>query len=158
MGCPKVTGLHCLLLVALAGSFACANQGRGDAAIPAAVVYRGEPAFSGTWEGYISSSYGVLVLERLSKGVYGGNFIGQEESVQFAFVARQDQMRATKRGLPRGSNRLIFEWQDGGSSQGRGWLLVSREGRALTGEFGFGEAAIGGGLWNFVRVDERASQ
>lgn len=147
-----------LALMIPTGGIGCAAKVRGDAAIPHAALYRREADFSGTWEGYIAEHYGVLILERLRQGVYGGNFIGEEESVQFALMARQDQMRVHKRAPVRGGNRLIFEWQDGGNSEGRGWLLVSREGSALTGEFGFAEAAIGGGLWNFVRSDESAPQ
>lgn len=151
---PLTPFRFCLFGAILVSCGSCANRERGDAAIPDAALYRSQAKFAGTWEGYIARNHGLLILERLSEGVYGGNFMGEEETVQFALVARQDQIRALQRGPKRGSNRLIFEWQDGGNSSGRGWLLVSREGKALTGEFGFGDAAIGGGFWNFVRVDE----
>lgn len=142
-----------LCLGPLAASWGCAPQVRGDAAVPAAALYPGNADFSGLWTGYIASNHGELRLERLRKGVLGGNFISDDASVQFALVAKQDYLASSERVAPRAANRLRFEWQDGSGSSGRGWLLVSREGRALTGEFGFGETAIGGALWNFTRSE-----
>lgn len=148
-------GTLCLLacLGLALSSWGCAPQVRGDAAVPAAALYPGNADFSGLWTGHIGSRHGELRLERLRKGVLGGNFIGDDSSIQFALVGKQDYLASSKELAARAANRLRFEWQDGSGSSGRGWLLVSREGSALTGEFGFGETAIGGALWNFRRSD-----
>lgn len=155
LGPGALCRLACLGLTATTGG--CASQVRGDAAVPAAALYPGNADFSGQWTGYIGSNHGELRLERLREGVLGGNFIGDDPSIQFALVAKQDYLASSPQVAARAANRLRFEWQDGSGSSGRGWLLVSREGRALTGEFGFGETAIGGALWNFTRGEAERS-
>ena len=135
----------------------CTPQRWSDGAIPDIVAYPGVVEFDGKWLGDVAGEAGELRLERLRPGTLGGNFIGVDPSVQYALVATRAAV--SEDGVPgeRPGNRLIFEWQDGRSGRGRGWLLISREGDALTGEFGFGDSAIGGGTWSFERAANASS-
>ena len=55
-------------------------------------------------------------------------------------------------GQPAPSNLVEFTWQDGHGDRGAGWLLVNREGSALTGTYGRGEGNTdGAGTWTFMK-------
>ncbi|MCA9638282.1 MAG: hypothetical protein KC420_19770, partial [Myxococcales bacterium] len=50
------------------------------------------------------------------------------------------------------ANVVRFEWQDGRGGVGSGWLMINKEGSALTGEIVYGVAPTGGAL-AYVRVE-----
>jgi len=135
------------LLLALA--FACDKQHAPE--LPPAEVYETPVEIVGTWRGEVGGSSGSLEVERLDAQRLRGLF--EAASTGRRYVMSMQQVKApAPDGTLAPSNLVQFTWQDGHGDRGEGWLLVNRDGSALTGSYGHGEGNTdGAGAWTFVR-------
>jgi hypothetical protein len=136
-------------------AIACAALACGVAEIeapilPPAEVFDEPCDFSGQWTGEIGGRMGSLRITRLQPTRYRGQF--DLDGGGLRFVLSLDQTTLPRDGKPAPTNLASFTWQDGRGGLGVGWLLVNREGTALTGEFGEGPGHSGGS-WNFIREE-----
>jgi hypothetical protein len=134
-------------LVALAA--ACDKTQAPD--LPPAEVYVPPVDVTGKWRGEVAGVEGTLTVDDLAGAHYRGMFVAS--GITRRYVMNMEQVAAPgEGGAPAPTNLVKFEWQDGRGDRGEGWLLVNREGSALTGSFGRGEGATSGaGEWTFVR-------
>jgi hypothetical protein len=139
-----------LLLLTLLAAGCPRDQGRSAANYPEAVVYEGEPSFVGDWVGEVANAPGLLVLTPLGAEQIYGIFYADDESREYALIGQQ-RIIQSETGARARSNLLVFDWQDGEGGRGRGWLLISRDERAITGSFGFGTGTEGLGTWTLKR-------
>lgn len=119
---------------------------------PDAVVYERDPQFVGEWVGEVGAVWGILTLGELEEHRYFGSFVADDGSVEYVLLLEQSLL-ADPRGALSPSNRVTFTWQDGLGGRGRGWLLINREGTALTGSYGYDNAVEGLGDWTLMRSD-----
>jgi hypothetical protein len=101
----------------------------------------------GRWSGELDGAAGSLVITRVDGPRSRGLFQG--EGRQLALVIDRSAADAGGAWLP--SNRALVAWLDGHGGEGRGWLLVDAQGRAITGALGFGTDYTGAGTFAFVR-------
>lgn len=134
-----------LLLVAVA----CDKTQAPD--LPPAEVYVPPVEVAGKWRGEVAGVEGMLTVDDLAGSHYRGMFVAS--GITRRYVMNMQQVDAPGEGGTLVLTNLVkFTWQDGRGDRGEGWLLVNREGSALTGSFGRGEGATSGaGEWTFVR-------
>ena len=119
--------------------------------LPPAQVYETPVAIAGTWHGEIGGVSGELSLRKLGDLRYYGMFEATATGRQYVLNMSQVQAAGADGALAP-SNLVQFTWQDGHGDRGAGWLLVNREGSALTGSYGRGEGNTdGAGTWTFMR-------
>lgn len=140
------------LLLALAGS--CVRGGPAsevvDATTPTPEVYPEGPSdFTGEWVGESAGVFGTLMVKRLAADRYYARFQSEDGLVRYVCNVRQVQATPPAGGAVTPANLAVFSWQDGRGGRGEGWVLINREGSALTGEIRIGASAA----WDFVRVD-----
>lgn len=154
----RVAMLRCVAgLIVVSGlvATACSYSRRRAEAVPEAALYPNPVSFAGRWEGNIGDQPGELRLQEESKERYQGAFSAWQVRLSYELTASRDRVSDPERGRLRPGNRLIFDWKDDKGSRGRGWLLISPDGRVMTGEFGFGDSAIGAGDWSFTRAKSK---
>lgn len=118
---------------------------------PPASVYDIDPMFTGEWIGDVDGLPGTLNIGLLDERAYFGSFVTDDGSTEYTLLLEHTYLR-TEEGGEVPSNRMLFTWQDGLGSRGKGWLLINRDDTALTGSFGYGLATTGLGQWSFERV------
>ena len=116
---------------------------------PQAEAFDPVPSFTGAWSGKVERKQGELQLGILRAGEYFGNFTAADGSLDIALHLEQSSA-TTASGAQVPSNRLLFTWQDGEGGRGHGWFTIDREGSALEGSSGVGQA-IDGVAWLFER-------
>lgn len=138
-----------LAVTVLALGLACDKQ--RAPALPPAQVYEPPSDISGTWHGEIGGASGELRVQKLDAARFYGMF--EATSTGRRYVLSMEQVRAAAPdGKLAPSNLVRFTWQDGRGDRGAGWVLVNKEGSALTGSYGRGEDNTdGAGAWTFVR-------
>lgn len=119
--------------------------------LPPAEVYDQAVDISGSWRGEVGGVSGALTVEKLGARHFRGMF--QAGGAGRRYVLNLEQVQAAGPGGASSPTNLVqFTWQDGHGDRGAGWLLVNREGSALTGTYGRGENNVeGAGTWTFVR-------
>lgn len=119
--------------------------------LPPAEVYVPPAQVHGQWRGEVGGVEGTLRVDDLAGNHYRGMFVAS--GISRRYVLNMEQVGAPgPDGLVAPSNLVRFRWQDGRGDRGEGWLLVNREGSALTGSFGRGDGMTSGaGEWTFVR-------
>ncbi len=119
--------------------------------LPPAEVYVPPVEVAGEWRGEVEGVEGTLTVDDLAGNHYRGMFVAS--GIARRYVLNMEQLQGPDDGGAQGLTNLVkFQWQDGRGDRGEGWLLVNREGSALTGSFGRGEGATSGaGEWTFVR-------
>jgi hypothetical protein len=124
--------------------------------LPPAQVYEPPVDITGAWRGEVAGMSGALEVERLGELHFRGMF--EASSTGRRYVMSLEQVKASAPdGALAPSNLLQFTWQDGHGDRGAGWLLVNREGSALTGSYGRGvDNSDGAGAWTFVRARARS--
>lgn len=144
-----MSGVRTLIFASLcACAVACTRAGTTEApTLPPADVYETAPDFSGTWRGEVREQEGTLRINAYDVGLYRGVY--RAEGVKLEYVLKLEQ--SMQGDPPRPTNRLTFTWQDGRGGLGTGWLLINRQGSALTGAFGEG-GGHSGGTWTFSRT------
>jgi hypothetical protein len=122
--------------------------------LPPAEVYVPPVDVAGKWRGEVAGVEGMLTVDDLKGLHYRGMFVAN--GITRRYVMNMQQVEAPyEGGTPAPTNLVKFTWQDGRGDRGEGWLLVNREGSALTGSFGRGDGATSGaGEWTFVREGE----
>jgi hypothetical protein len=153
MACPDRRRFRTALLRTLGVAWVCAfacDKGEGPE-LPPAEVYVPTAAVHGEWRGEVAGVEGTLEIEDLAGSHYRGMFTASRQSRRYVLNMEQlDGPGPDGAQLP--SNLVHFTWQDGRGDRGEGWLLVNREGSALTGSFGRGTGTTSGaGEWTFVR-------
>lgn len=119
--------------------------------LPPAQVYEQAVAISGSWHGEVGGVSGELRVQKLDALRYYGMFEATATGRKYVLSMRQVEAPAPSGGVAP-SNLVQFTWQDGHGDRGAGWLLVNREGSALTGSYGRGEGNTdGAGAWTFVK-------
>ena len=100
-------------------------------------------------------SAGTLDLTSLGRDRYRGVFEASGRSI--LYVLNVVHVRAPGAdGVPKPSNLLRFDWQDGRGDRGAGWLLVNEDGSMITGSFGRGDGNTeGAGEWTMVRGENQ---
>lgn len=128
------------------------NRGAVDAApVPPAEVLETPAEFVGRWRGQVEEQEGELRITSLSADgtIFRAVYRAQGLGTQYI-------LKCTRRDLGEApTNQLTFTWQDGRGGEGTGWLMINRDGTAITGAFGQG-GAHDGGTWTFSRADSRA--
>jgi hypothetical protein len=138
------------VLVLVVAALACDGKTRAPD-LPPAQVYDHPVEVEGRWHGEVGGVTGELRVEELGDLRYRGMFEATTIDRRYVMNMKQVEMPAAD-GKPAPSNLVQFEWQDGHGDRGAGWLLVNREGSALTGTFGRGENNTdGAGAWTFVK-------
>jgi hypothetical protein len=124
--------------------------------LPPAEVYAQPVSVEGEWRGEVGDLDGTLDLTPLGRDRYRGVFQASGRSV--IYVLNVVHVRAPdKEGVPKPSNQLLFDWQDGRGDRGAGWLLVNEDGSMLTGSFGRGDGNTeGAGKWTMVGAEPEA--
>jgi len=154
---PKmVDARRSLACLVLASTLAVACDKERAPEFPAAEVFEPPVEVHGEWRGEVAGTRGTLRVDDLAGNHYRGMFEGGEGR---RYVLNMEQLEAPgPDGGAAVSNLVHFTWQDGRGDRGEGWLLVNRDGNALTGSFGRGDGTTSGaGDWTFVRADaERA--
>lgn len=119
--------------------------------LPPAEVYVPPVDVAGRWRGEVAGVEGTLTVDDLAGSQYRGMFVAS--GITRRYVMNMLQVDAPGDGGTLAPTNLVkFKWQDGRGDAGEGWLLVNREGSALTGSFGRGEGSTSGaGEWTFVR-------
>lgn len=131
-------------------SIACDPKGDTAPPIPPAEAYDRPVDFAGEWIGEVEGSEGTLTIDSLGPNRYRGVY--EVDATPTRYVLALEQTMVPQGDATVGSNRVTFTWQDGRGGRGDGWLLINREGTALTGEFGEGEGHSGGS-WTFIRLE-----
>jgi hypothetical protein len=133
---------------------ACACDKEQPPELPPAEVYVPPVAVHGQWRGEVAGVEGTLQVDDLAGPRYRGMF--QASGIERRYVLNMEQLDGPgPDGAALPSNLVRFTWQDGRGDRGEGWLLVNREGSALTGSFGRGDGTTSGaGDWTFVRTGE----
>jgi hypothetical protein len=121
---------------------------------PEAEVYVPPTPVHGQWRGEVDGVAGTLRVQDLEGSRYYGLF--EAGGVGRRYVLNMERLPAAgPDGSPAPSNLVRFTWQDGRGDRGDGWLLVNRDGSALTGSFGRGDGnTSGAGDWTFMRDGE----
>ncbi len=149
------TASHRVLALALAVTFACDKDQAPE--LPSAEVFEPPVVVDGQWRGEVAGVQGILRVEDLAGVHFRGMF--EASTLHRRYVLNLQQIEAPgPAGAPMPTNLLRFTWQDGRGDRGEGWLLVNREGSALTGSFGRGDGTTSGaGEWTFVRAATSAA-
>ena len=125
------------------------NRGAVSAApVPPAEVFETTPEFVGRWRGQVEEQEGELRITPLSAdgSIFRGVYRAQGLDTQYI-------LKCVRRELGEApTNQLTFTWQDGRGGEGTGWLMINRDGTAITGAFGQG-GAHDGGTWTFSRAE-----
>lgn len=118
---------------------------------PEAEVYTPAIPMHGQWRGEVDGIAGTLRVQDLEGSHYYGLFEGRGAGRRY--VLNMERLPAVGPDGESGPSNLVrFTWQDGRGDRGDGWLLVNRDGSALTGSFGRGEGnTSGAGDWTFMR-------
>ena len=101
---------------------------------------------SGKWRGELFDRAGTLEIQRFSPDLYVGRFDFEHGGMVHAFTLRPP-------ADARPGARWTVEWRDELGGRGKGWLAVSSDLEALTGQIGFGSNDWGAGEFTFVRRD-----
>ena len=117
---------------------------------PPADSYDVDPEFIGEWYGDVDGLRGTLVIGPIGEQTFYGSFVSDDETREYTLLLDHSYVQVPNEGMVP-SNRTTFTWQDGLGSRGKGWLLIDRSDRALSGSFGFGVATTGLGAWSFIR-------
>ncbi len=119
--------------------------------LPPAEVYDAPIVFTGHWRGEVAGIAGELAIDELAPLRFRGLFVASDEPRRYVLNMTQ-RLAPDPGGAQAPANLIEFRWQDGRGDRGAGWLLVNRDGSALTGSFGRGEGvAAGAGEWTMVR-------
>jgi hypothetical protein len=148
LGLAASVSLLCACPVRPEGS----EGGNGSTTLPPASVYEIDPEFAGEWTGDVDGHVGTLMIGEIEERVFYGSFVTDDGRAEYTLLLEQTYV-FTQEGGEVPSNRVLFTWQDGLGSRGKGWLLVNQQDTALTGSFGYGVATEGLGEWSFERVD-----
>lgn len=147
---PRLLRRAALLLALVGGCERGGAQEAVDITAPAAEVYpEGASDFTGEWVGESAGVFGTLSIQRLASDRYYGRFTSEDGLTRFVCNLRQVQATPGAGGAMLPANLVVFTWQDGRGGRGQGWVLINREGSALSGEIRYG----GLGAWDFVRTD-----
>lgn len=149
---PRVSPWARFVLGATLVVASCDKQQTPD--YPDAEVYVPPTPVHGQWRGEVDGIAGTLRVQDLQGSRYYGLF--EAGGVGRRYVLNMERLPANgPDGAPAPSNLVRFTWQDGRGDRGDGWLLVNRDGSALTGSFGRGEGnTSGAGDWTFMREGE----
>jgi len=133
----------------LAMGVACKVEGMPMASVPPAEAYDLPSDFAGRWRGEVNGQMGTLRIDALGEGRYRGLYDGQEVPIDYVLLLQQDTVTVGQSEML--GNRALFTWQDGHGGRGEGWMLIDREGSALTGESG--EQGDLDRQWAFIRAE-----
>jgi hypothetical protein len=90
--------------------------------------------FQGGWH----SNWGVMQLQRRDNRVFG------------TYPARNGSIWGGVEG-----NVFRFNWRDGSGRWGRGWMVLSDDGTAMQGRWGYEKEDSTGGVWRASRTREQ---
>lgn len=137
-------------LLALAWALGACDKERPPE-LPPAEVYDTPIVVTGHWRGEVAGIAGELAIDQLAPQRFRGMFVASDQPRRYVLNMTQ-RLAPDEGGVQVPANLIEFRWQDGRGDRGAGWLLVNRDGSALTGSFGRGEGvAAGAGEWTMVR-------
>lgn len=145
-----------LAVLAIALLFTGCLNADSETNYPDPELYDRDVTFEGEWSGEIASMPGRLEISVLRRdadeNLYYGMYRCSTHPVLYVLRLEQVELE-DEGGAARLSNLARFHWQDGRGDRGDGWLLINRDGTALTGTYGRGDQhVLGLGQWVFTRA------